>query len=461
LLTSLGTSEFPRQPAPVIADLFSGRHVATDVIADRVMTSKPLLLQIGGGQVSWVTSGAPPHYLQPNANIAASTVDANVDAIFGQFSISLYSTIVRTIEAQRLNVVRDTVLDNSNAANPDSFGYFMSNYIAAFLTLRNLEALVNAGNYNQATTLISNAVNQNLMRLMADLDRLYQIPMAPNFMVLLDRLCGPKGLDESEPLIMVQLGQGTTSLDLTGASNVTTVLGNAEAFLNNIFTPPAGMSADMNRILNTFAMAYGETAPPEPKHISFDPTEFALLATQAITWRGLTSLNMFSAPSAVIASSVFKDNVPILVPKDSDHTSDGVKQLFSLWRPSTWINSPAAGRVSAAHMPNSVGLWDNTAAVNSGTLFTTYIQSGAGSGPIELSGIDAITYASVFNSATEVMTDETPWGAEAVAGLTAAAGENRMFRDWDIYYVPALWLMEETAYIGEKIFIGDIVSRNR
>lgn len=446
LLESLGREKFPQQPKPVMAKMYSGRIIGTDIVEDRVLTGRPSVFIVASNGCNWVNFN-PTAYLFGGF----TTGDTDITNEFGTFSKSLYSQICRVIEAQRLRVLRDTILDNANPTNTDSFGYFMQQYTNAFWGLRGLAGWVNAGNFNMSTALISNTINQVLMRLKADLDRLNSIPMSPSYMRAMDRLCGPKALDADSVVVGMQWGFGSVTTDMTQLANIQAMLTNMETALNNILaSPPVNMGADMNRILNTLAIAYGETAPFEPKEIVIGPEEYGLFATQAISYLDTTALKLFSQPTSTLYVG---GALPILIPKDADHSSECVQQYLSLWRPAAFSKDAVAG-IANTSAAGQFGITGNNLAVGHGTDYLVYGQNGI-AGANFFQGTGATGFAEV------ALTDLMPFGVQAAIEFNNLGTEVRTFRDWDIYYVPLLWQLEETLYSAENWFIHDMVGRSQ
>jgi len=456
LLTSLGKSQYPDQPKPVLSEFFSGRGIATEIVSDRVWTTRPGVIQVfsNGVNLSDPVAGTQHYFLTGGA---APIPDLNVDAVVGGVIKNSFSMLARLLQSQRKMMIRDTLLDNVNTTNPDSFAYYFSHYGNAYLGLRGLVGILNSGNFNDTLSLMSNAVNGALMRLTANVNRLNTIAMSPSYMRALDRLCGPKALDKDGVVLLQQWGTGAGAADLTLGTTITAILGSIESELNFIIGAgsPANMIADMNRITNILAMAYGQTAPPEPKGLSMDPVEWGMIANQAITFHGTTSLKLFTQPSDNTAYS----SIPVLIPKTSNHKSEAAKQMFSIWRPNVYGKDPAVGILAAGAAASVVGFIGNTNG--GGTLFNIYNQSGVSlAGSIEFSAIDAITYANMFSGQLSPMIDTFTFSGQAMAEIGNAVNvEGRAFRDWDIYYTPEQWLIEESAFVLEQWILGDMVQK--
>jgi len=451
ILSSLGRSQYPSQPKPVMSQFYSGRGIATEIVTDRVWPIRPQVIQLfnGGCTIGTALTGVDDYF--QSVLFATAIIDTNVNAVVGGVIKNAFSMLARALQSQRKLMIRDTLLDNINATNPDSFAYYLTHYINAFLGTRGLVGILNTGNFNATTAEMSNAVNNSLMRLTAAVNRLNLISMSPTLMRTLDRLCGPKALDKDGVVLIQQYGAGGAVLDLTQNSSITTVLSAIEGELNLILGTgaPANMIADMNRITNILAMCYGETTPTSPKELSFNPIEWAMIANQAITFHGTTSLKLFTQPS----DNTAYPNIPILLPKGSDHKSEEAEQMFSLWRPSVYSKDPAGN--SAV----TVGLFSGSNG--NGTLYSVYSQSGVTlAGSIEFSGIDAVTYANVAGGQLSPMIDTFLFANQALGEFGNNINlEGRSMRDWDIYYTPEQWLIEETAYSLEKWILGDIVQK--
>jgi hypothetical protein len=446
LLESLGRPKYPKQPVPQLAESFSGRRLATDIGRDTVMVNRPSAVIFCNNGCNWIASTSL-HWFQNNS-VAVGSIDAVADALLGTLSRELYSNIVRIIEAQRLRVVRDTTLDNGGTP-ADSMGYFMQQWGQAFWGLRGLQGWLNAGNFNETTALIAQAINQNLFRLKSDLDRLASISMSPTWMRFMDRLCGPKAFDVNSVVVGSQWGNGANALDLTLTASIQTILTACEGALNNILNaPPAAMANDMQRILNTFAIAYGEVSPVEPKELVIDPVEYFLQVNQAISFADTVAAKIFTAPNT--ATQFYGPNIPILLPRGVDYSSEAVKQTFTLIRPGVYTNDSNAG-VGIANAAQQVGISGNNLAVGQGTQFAAYIQNGSFT-PGNQTGGAAIT--NLFY----MINDLDVWGATATSESTNLTNETRSWEDYEIFYTPTTYLAEETEYIISKMFVDDIVN---
>jgi hypothetical protein len=452
IIAALGAQKYPSVPTPDIASMYSGRKVATDIGGDRVMSSRPTLINIANNGTNWINTVTPFRHLQcGNAN--PTNPDPNAEAMFGSFATSLYGDLVRVLESRtgRLFSIRDSILDNTGAGN-DSFSWFMNLYSNAYIGLRGLEGLLNAGNFSNVMSLASNAVNTQLMRLQADLDRLLTIPMAPSYCKMMDRLCGPKAFSEDGCVFIQTWGNGGAVLDVTITGNIANYLSAVETVLSQMLGPsyPASMGNDFQRIINVLALAYGTKAPFGPKKISLDPLDLSLLLSQGISYRDTTAVKIMSEPTTTVYGV---SAVPVFIHRSVDLSNPDVAQMFSYWRPQVINRDPAPPTGIAPGFYGWTGLFGNELGTNTATNYAWYTQIGtetlvefAGAGPqtsVEVANLSPIN--SIF-----------PFGEQAGAELVNAAGEARAFDDWYIFYVPDQWILEETVYSGQRWFLGDI-----
>jgi len=445
LLASLGQSKYPIQPPPLEVTLASSRRVSTDIFEDRIMVNKPSVFFIGASGSNWVLSSSLT-YLANNLTGTSPTINN----LFGSWSREIYSRMARTLMASRKVLVRDTILDQAGSV-ADSFGLFMNQYINTYCALRTLEGFLNAGSFNTVTAQIAQAIDQFLPRLLGDLDRLYSIPMSPMFCRYLDRICGPKMLDKDSAVVSLQWAFSGTVLDYSIATNIGTILTSIETNLSLMFTPTAVLVADFQRIMNILAMSFGTRNLVPPKQIVMDPVEWALNVAGNVTWRDSTAVKVYTEPSSAIFFSAGSGSpiAPIILPSDANRESEAAKQAFSLWRPAIFTNDPITG-VAVATSSENFGLTNNNLVGGSGTKYGWYAENGAFTAA-EFAGAGLNT--NLFDPLISI----APFAADAGAEITSAAQDTRAFKDWEFYYTPSDWLLEETVYIGTQMFVGEMV----
>lgn len=413
----------------------SQRTLATDAIRDRVLGDKTSVFMN-------VTNGA---FWSPAINVAFSqnTVgDPTVNTLYSQI-VNMYPMIVRQLESQRLMFVRDTVLDNTGTS---SLASWLNTYCTAFLYLRGLEGFLNAGNFNYTTSLISNAINQSLFRLEADLRRLYSYAVPPMLVTFLDRLCGPKALDTDSTVVANKVHNTAGPDDISLNTGVIQDLVNAEAALTLLTAPPAAQVADYQRIANTFALAYGEPVVPEPKTLVIDPIEYALVVGCASTFHDTVAAKDFSYPNLFATTT---GQIPVLVPKGG---GAGIDQLFSLLRTAIYTADPIAGGLDSL-ISIQIGLCPNTIITGGGSNFLVYTQGGVVA-QTDSHGVAAVIIG--YNSALATM---QVWASEAAHEDVNYLQDVRDFRDWDILYVTNDLLTDETSLLIEKMFLDPIIRR--
>jgi len=429
ILESVGVDKTWQSPTPVTYGALTGRAVATDVVRDRVMSGKPQVVIVSMGQTEF-------GFYSGNA-----AAPANI-ATIGTFYGSLYPSIVRILESERSVFIRDTTLDNAGADT--SVETWLEQYSLAFLALRGLEGWLNAGNINYTTSLISAAINNNLFRLEAALRRLYTFSIPPMLATWLDRLCGPKMIDVDSPIVGHQyMAAGNDISTSVGAQNC---IGLAESALSVLTAPAANVVNDYQRIANTFALAYGPPATLPRKQVSTDPIDYAMFQTQAMMYADSTAVKTFTWPN----SNPVPNTVPLLIPKGA--TGDALHQYLTFFRPTVFSNDAVAG-VSTAAFADVVGLFQTQQLSTHGTEFVSYGQNGVvGANNSNAAGIVTLGY-------NQVALDNMFWAAEANAEAVDYTTETRNFRGYDRVYVSVDFLIDETLYALEEIFLASVLGQ--
>jgi hypothetical protein len=440
LVSELGRNIF-RYPEPDLYPAASGRMVATDIIRDRVMTAKL------GAVLPWI--GTPlfataqiTGYFQ---NSAAPNQDTVVNQTFQSEVNVMYNLMVRELIAGG-KYIRDTILDNTGTIS--AFGYQISQYIEAFILLRGFESILNSGGLNYTLQLLASAVQQNVFRLEADLRRLAAFSVPPMLIRYLDRLCGVKVFDEDTAPFVLGVNLNGVQIDLTLSANVQTALGIAETSLSNLVTPnPAVCTlADAARIWNVLAMKNGFPDLPS-KGLSTDMCEWALNVQQTFTSNDTTLNTLFTFPNRNV-STLDTGVIPVLVPSKDQSQVDPecVEQLYTLFRPGVYSMDPVVGKTNAS--PSSqVGLFFNT-STSTGTSFVTYNQAAAFTALTN-------THAGAANPVyTSPELEYFVWSPEAENEAIDYTVDQRPFRAFDRTYVGRDFLIDETNYVLQKMFLS-------
>jgi len=449
-LTQIGRVEVPAAPPPDLFTMPTGRVVATDIIRDRIMTA--------GIQVFMINATPDWGSLKTTTTVALQTgLTGNqygaLNRVVGIGILNnLYNMIARQYQAKLGRVIRDTVLDDGGTN--DSIIDWLNNYCRSFLMLRALQGILEAGNFNYTLQLASSAVNQNLPRLVANLRRMMSFSVPPMLIEYLERLSGVKALDRNSPVYVAGLANGNQMTDITTSAGIVAYLTAVEGYLGNLATgvTPATQFADFQRISNLFALAYGENKFAYSKLISYDPGEYFMQCTQAITFldtaaTATTQLTTF--PNLTVAQPA-TNMIPMLIPIDIEG-SEG--QYLTLLRTPVCSNDPVTGANETAGQANQIGLLDNVdISAGLGTVYGYYEQNAT-----------LTTPATGFsNAGTSVLNYATPelemmvWGSEAAIRVANYLADTRSFQGLRKVYVPIDYMIDSTSYVIEKMFLEPI-----
>lgn len=412
----------------------------TDALQDRIMTGVPGALQYDYPSVLLITATSN------NAFQGGTNPLTSVNVLTNQV-LNLYNVVVRQLIMQKRFALRDTTLVNSGTVN--SFGAWLSAYGAAFMSLRTLQGVLQAGNYNFTIEKMSAAITQNIMRLEADIRRLYSYSVPPMFIRYLDRLCGvftnePGGV----PLIAGLVNVGSNPLDLTLSASIVTILGTIETQLDILSKGSASFPlGDAQAIANIMAIAYGEPVIPSKKAISFDTYERGMIQTQVGVYVDTVATKGFGWPNTNPVANL----IPVLVPKQPALDPEVVKQYFSLIRTPIANTDPVAGLVTGS-IPNNLGLFANQNATTAGTVGATYNQSGT------FTGFTNTGAAAGFFSYTQPNLEFLYWVNQAGHEETVYTSDQRSHSEWNVVYVSVDQLVDETSYILEDMFLSPLRS---
>jgi len=440
LLTTLGRTEVPATPPPILYPMATGRVVGTEVLRDRVFTGKTSVF------MPMFTNMLPLNTGLNSFQSSSALQDTTVNNLMGATMKQMFGMIVRELMSTTGRVLRDTQLLESGLG--ESFGRWLAQYSVCFCQLRSLQSVVESGNVNLVLSLIGQTINTNLFRLEADLRRLFTFSVPPMLIEFLDRLCGVKGLDVNQPLIIAGAQfNNDPATDMTLNATIAAMLTAAETGLAFLVNGDASFpTTDAQAINNVFALAYGSPAMPQWKGPSFDEVEFAMQTSQLVTADNTVAVANFSWPN-INATGTTVNLVPILVPKG--YSGPALNQLFSIWRPAVYSVDPVAGSASA-NVASQIGLFQNQSVSNHGTIFGVYDQAGNFATGNNVAA--AVRLLNFQNADTEIMY----WGSEAADQVTDYTSDKRVFRDYDRVYVHKDWLVEESQYILEKMFLDPV-----
>jgi len=444
-------------PESVQRPLYHGRTAGTDIPFDRDYVNKSSVVLWPNCAITWQFGNGVDSFngvstLQPIVN-------------------SMYSNIVRELQARRLITIRDTVLDNLTPnpvypgnLQPLSLSAWLNSYTVAFLGIRALESILASADYNYTTSLLAAAVNQNLPQLEAAARQLRLFPVPQMLVDLLDKLCGVKIRDaeSSETAIIYGLPQLITTgmPDYTLAATVGTALNIIQIALSTLANIPAAnpggvnQNADFQRINNTFALAYGNQYQIGEKGVSNDPAEYYMMLNSGFLWVDTTSAKQYELPNptqAVQGSST--GIIPTLVHKSTtDEQAKYALSLFAGWRYST----DTFGLANAT-LPNGIGLYQNPNPYASATAsnFVTYDPNGGYHSVLE-NGAAAKT-VSWEDPMIELSLWLPPAALELITGNSPMAEERRTFSGFDIVKPRVSDMIDATAYWLYNCFLDSIV----
>jgi hypothetical protein len=340
-------------PLPVIHKAgVSGITEGTQIIRDQFANKQLVYYTCFRANMWQPTIAGTNHYLQQGS----VTTDATVDGAVGGVLQNLYSTIARQYMAVRGRVFPTFTVTNAAPGQIAILSYLQS-YTEAFFLIRNLEGLLNIGNYNFATQLISNAAFQRMIQIRGLANRLRSFPMPQALVDYLDMLCGPKARNEDEPLFLANVISdqvSTTAIDISTAANLDTIITRANNVLNLIVTGIYTTSSqDLAAIMQLFGLAYGFPSLPE-KEINFDIGEWSLIMNQAHTGVDSTAHSARTYPNILDATVGMTNLVPVLHPKGVD--SPSTELLYTLIRPAAYSADAVGGILSTGNTVNQVGL---------------------------------------------------------------------------------------------------------
>jgi len=439
IYTDIGKSGRVAMPVPSLFTAVSGRVASTDVIADRVMTAKISAMLIPNNGFLW--SGTSGKAFQ-DGNSSVSDVNT-----INKLLSSMYSMIVRNYMRTSGRFVRDTVLDN--AGTIPALASWLNNYCSAYVQLRGLQGVLAAGDINQTISLISNTVNDEIFRLQSDIQVLQTYCVPPALIELLDAVCGVfQPTQDQTPIIAgcVPVNATTSAvLDMTSDTNIIQILTNVETLLKSLESGSStNSSADCARIANLFGMCY-ERPSFGPKPVITDPGLYAVQTTQGVSYLDTTSSSGFGWPNTSLVGTM-TDTVPVLIPDGSSALS--TKMLLSLMRPFVY-NTDATNGVADSLLLNFVGWITNRVLANKGLEIGTYdqLQSFTATN-VSGAGVNDIAYNSFAY--------DLIWASEASNEATDYSKDTRNFPGMKRVYVTADFLLEETMYWIESIFLDPI-----
>jgi len=412
------------------------------ILRDFYLDKRPGAWQWGGGFTFGTHQGAATNFMQSGS----VNTDANVNNAIGSWLLNLYPAVVREYMATRARVYPTQVLTNPNypaTQNPSVVDY-LTNWGAAFVQLRAIESLLDVGDFNQPGMLMSAAVSQSVLHLQAQLMRLKTYPVPQMFVDWLDHLCGAMAIDDDSPLFIAIPYSAHPQFDLTSAANITTILNSIDATqLTNLASGVfANQAADFAAISQVFALMYGLPQWGEKK-LMIGPECVAPWIQEAATYDDTTANKLFTFPN--VNDSTLGHNIPILMPKGSSGDFYS-KALLTLLRPAAYSVDSTAG-IANTNLANQVGIFVSQSLSTAGSEFGYYNQAGTFTA-IDLHAAGA-TVPNYLNGQTELAV----WGSEAANEAASIEPDQRLFRDYDLVYVPDFFLIEETVYTLSEMFL--------
>lgn len=344
-------------PEVVKRPLYSGRIETTDFLFERDFTSRPAVYVYPLWDVNWTFQSG------------VTTVDAQATTL-STYVTNMFNDILRTLQAQRLVNVSNVALANLTPAPvfnvayvPTSMQALLRLYCLGASTVRMLESLLIAGDFNFAMSRIADAVMNNLQQLEAVSRKLRGFRVPPLLIDLIDKAVGVKVLDNDSPAMVY--GNPLTSiglqLDLTVPANIAAIITLADNFLTQCVNPGfnggsgANLANDFQLIWSLFGNAYGMSGVWPTAIVSHDPGEYFQGFTSAIQWDHTGAPgHWFGVPNTSVV-----DMVPTLLPKGIN--DDLAKYYLSLLGYQKYTPE-APGVVTDVVAPNFVGLF----AMNNG-----------------------------------------------------------------------------------------------
>jgi hypothetical protein len=440
-----------RLATPILHPSYSGRSAATQILRDQYATSKIAVYVTDYAQPSLIEGGA--------AGVGASwfqtgsaAQDSSVNLTLGGVIQQTYQQVVRQYMATKGRMFPTFTLGNAGTgAQVFAIAGYLNRFIDAFMMCRNMEGLLNIGDFNFSCQLISGAAMQRMPQIQAVMNRLRSVPVPQMLVDCLDLLCGPKAWDDDSPLVIANAygSSSAVATDLSLPASLDTILSAINNNLNQITTGFAGLTAaDMTAISQIFALCYGFPHYTE-KVISFDKGEWALITNTAITNDNDTTNLLLTYPNTNDSNFALSGGavVPILHPKGVDNMA--TKLLYSLFRNAAYSVDAVLGVTNVGAVANQVGLFPNQKATGAhGTVNGLYNQTGGFSASDNHgAGFTPLTFQFA-------LLDLYPWASQVQSNVTGPTGvDARIMHDYDRVYVTPSWLLEETVDLWEHMFL--------
>lgn len=337
----------------------------------------------------------------------------------------IYQFLLNSLSAQDRNLALLTL------ATASHIEVYVNNWCGAYAGLRGLQAIVNSQGFNQTLNKIGPVVAAFRGRIQSDLNQLFKIPIPPGMPKLLDELFGVFAASE-DSVAIISMGnvQAITNVpaDYTLPATITTILTDIETNLA-FFT---GTGFENQNIQTLLANAYGAGVNVWPSYgVRINPAKVNRILTMGVqNIAGVT--NTFTLP-ANFNGGVQVPQIPILT---LDNYDDPLMLTLyrhqPLWAGSNGpkANSAVAGLFS--HLPTNS---TNFAYYDQQAVYATAGVSGAFNGYAQ-AGMALWWGPQVANSETN------PYGTD-----------QRGYQDFNIFYVPLDYIVEQTIDLTYKIWL--------
>jgi len=430
LAKELGNTKFGPKP-PVARLLYNGRSSQPDLYRDRDLAAKPSVFLVADAGTNWdATVG-----MQSIAGTGGA-IDPTVAAVTISPIDTLYSKMIRNVNAKRLRTSRDSTITSGV-----SMFNWIGDYNDAYRGLRNLEGWLAAGDQNLTCGIIARNINTFLDRIQADLGELYKITVPPGWTTLLDRTCGPKANDaDSTVYSWVPCGVQGTNVNLALDTDVDALLTIYESRIADLLDTDDGA-----KIASTLAGCFGMPTVPKSKGIVYSPLEVSFITTSAWVFRdtGITTGN-FIAPNRHAA-----EFIPILIPSGTNDV-EGCKQALSLLRGPVFSNDPIAGN---AGVGSQAGLFNTQLLNTTGNIVAYYNQGGT-------EGTDH-NIAVAPSPLTYQSADYSFWWAHYVwSEVLVYDVDARDYNEWDVNWVSPQELADSSVKALNNIWLQGVKTRS-
>lgn len=430
-----------------------GRHLASDPLADRDFLNRPSVIMWPWQDINWG--------LQSGSNSVLVNAGSYVTSL-------MFNEIIMELQAARLINLSNVQLQNPVAApaiglayTPTSFQYWLNLYTQAAVVMRACESILAGVEFNYTTSLLANAVQQNMPQLDALCDLLKPIKVPQGLVDHIDRISGFKTLTPSDPVELLGLPtQATLAVDYTNPGLIQTALGQAITTATRLGQPSLGAGtaanylSDFQLIKSYFALAYGNSASWPTKGVSSNPSDYWQIYGGVSSFYDSTGAKYYSWPNA---QGLVNNLVPILCPKGMS-PEDGKYMLSLLGM--TRYTTDIPGVIAAGSALNSVGLYQTSQAIAAGfgpTSFATYNQGGG----VAISTEAAAGAQTTIFSNTEL--EVNFWLAYDRALVVNAGGgynaDRRSLRDLDIIKGRTTDLDGASVQYLKDMFIKPILGR--